>query len=553
MATAEGIQMTDPKSRVQLPSERIREIAKDNDWRTDGLVRNYPRDLSAHVAELATRLDAVAEYLDERETQLHPIARAHPTGLLRPAVSVSAPTAPPELVAYVRHPDGAKTPITPRQWAQAVLAHPAPTSSPGDDHPDPTGVPQPRIRSPMSPPSEEDPPLPVAHRVTFEVMRERDTLRARVGELEEFLERLAQVHDRSAIAARAMGLFNVANSHAVFAEAYRTGNSCVMRLNGDGTAFAEVVADLETLTDGRLMMAQRESHPEELLFDQAANVTHTDIDALDTRITRLEAEITDARANLTHDGATAAEWASRYADLANAAAGAVGVLAVNDPAQRMVKERLEGVLAGQEERLDWKQAADAFVKQRDEALDAVRDAQAEITQLKKENADIRNEVLNDNARLKEENARLEQTRVNLRKLLDRSRMDGRKRDAVVERAQLVAKLDDTDLHDPNLRMEALRDALSALDRTEGEQAATPLQSPAPVEGVREIRVGSKWRGNFDELIREVMSLEDDGAVNYMRPSDGSYHWADRCSFLRDFTWLSDHEPPAERPLGEEKL
>src|SRR6478736_6580048 len=444
MATAEGIQMTDPKSRVQLPSERIREIAKDNDWRTDGLVRNYPRDLSAHVAELATRLDAVAEYLDERETQLHPIARAHPTGLLRPAVSVSAPTAPPELVAYVRHPDGAKTPITPRQWAQAVLAHPAPTSSPGDDHPDPTGVPQPRIRSPMSPPSEEDPPLPVAHRVTFEVMRERDTLRARVGELEEFLERLAQVHDRSAIAARAMGLFNVANSHAVFAEAYRTGNSCVMRLNGDGTAFAEVVADLETLTDGRLMMAQRESHPEELLFDQAANVTHTDIDALDTRITRLEAEITDARANLTHDGATAAEWASRYADLANAAAGAVGVLAVNDPAQRM----------------------------------------------KKENADIRNEVLNDNARLKEENARLEQTRVNLRKLLDRSRMDGRKRDAVVERAQLVAKLDDTDLHDPNLRMEALRDALSALDRTEGEQAATPLQSPAPVEGVREIRVGS---------------------------------------------------------------
>jgi len=102
-------------------------------------------------------------------------------------------------------------------------------------------------------------------------------------------------------------------------------------------------------------------------------------------------------------------------------------------------------------------------------------------------------------------------------------------------------------------MVGLRECLRALDRTEGEQAATPPEPPAPVEAPREIRVGSKWRGNFDELIREVMSLEDDGAVNYMRPSDGSYHWADRCSFLRDFTWLSDPEPPAERPLGEEEL
>jgi|SRR6478609_5879605 len=37
----------------------------------------------------------------------------------------------------------------------------------------------------------------------------------------------------------------------------------------------------------------------------------------------------------------------------------------------------------------------------------------------------------------------------------------------------------------------LFDALSALDRTEGERAATPPESPVPAEAPREIRVGSQ--------------------------------------------------------------
>lgn len=35
-----------------------------------------------------------------------------------------------KLIAYVRHDDGSRTPITPKQWAQAVLAHPKPAAPP---------------------------------------------------------------------------------------------------------------------------------------------------------------------------------------------------------------------------------------------------------------------------------------------------------------------------------------------------------------------------------------------------------------------------------------
>ncbi len=49
--------------------------------------------------------------------------------------------------------------------------------------------------------------------------------------------------------------------------------------------------------------------------------------------------------------------------------------------------------------LDWRKAADTYIRQRDEALNAVREAQAELTRLKAEMATLHEELIDDNRRL----------------------------------------------------------------------------------------------------------------------------------------------------------
>lgn len=430
--------MTDPKSRPQIPSERVSKLADE--------LRPKLKGTALETSEVELRFTCLLAYLDERETQLHPIARAHPTGLLRPAVSVSAPTAPPELVAYVRHPDGAKTPITPRQWAQAVLAHPAPTSSPGE------GIP---MQYPMM--------------------------------------------------------------HAA--------------------------------------------------------------------IEKLEGELTEARANLTHDGATAAEWASRYADLANAAAQAVGVLAVNDPVQRMVKERLEGVLAGQAYepeaarhyaetteanctvRLPYSDPLCAFrevtrwrdmqartyedgckLLERFQALEQQHaKAQAELTRLKEENAvlDARRKHVEAEwlSKFTDEKAAHEVTRRDKSDLVDASR-------------DVVAAFLDGRVNSSGATLSRLRAALFALDQPTQAEPATPPESPVPAEAQREIRVGSKWRrrktpgsGHRTGIHHAVTGFNASGwvtteAVELYEPSAWNpEYWHEQLE------WVSDPEPPAEQESG----
>ncbi len=97
-------------------------------------VRNYISGCASHAAADAA-LDRLAAAPQEepsigssldvermaRTGEVEPAAVAE-RPFLRPAVVIAPPLpGPPELVAYVRHEDGTRTPITPKQWAHAVL------------------------------------------------------------------------------------------------------------------------------------------------------------------------------------------------------------------------------------------------------------------------------------------------------------------------------------------------------------------------------------------------------------------------------------------------
>lgn len=319
-----------------------------------------------------------------------------------------------------------------------------------------------------------------------------------------------------------------------------------------------------------------------------------------------EARVFDAPKHLApspsegkHEGATAAEWASRYASLAEATYPVLAWLPRNDPGARMVAERLEGVLAGQPRsepgRPYWHRDCQVNDCKREACWhyceEHAPDAQAELTRLKEELHQSASEahrvlcVLTETqaelTRLKEENARLSGELDHLGSACDKFR---------VQNAGLWRKLDDArSMFEPLVhRAESMMSiplfndfeaALSALDRTEAEQVcgtvsrsgrmscteppghdgpcadkgdafavATPPES-VPAEAPREIRVGSRWRHRTGGAGRVVASAED-GYVT----TEG-VDWSYTVDDFRDVhTWLSDPEPPAERPVaGEEKL
>ena len=434
--------MTDPKSRPQLPSERYLEIFNER-LRLNGGDTAY------------NRWGALMQYLDERETQLHPLPRAHlPTNAEDEALTDAA-------VAHANAGKRTRSMAHPF-GGPCTCAHAENHSLPHE--PGCAGYREPAHPAPMSPPSEEAPPLPVAHRVTLEVMRERDDLRARINELE------ADAATGTRIAAESVESFQM----------FRQAEARIQQLE----------AETMTLTSER-----------------------------DT-------------ARMGQD-----EWRSRYADLANAAAGAVGVLAVNDPAQRMVKERIEGALAGHE-------------PERSEVVQRLETLTAKVLAHSVDHVEL--------ARLKEENARLSAKAENWEKLYNQALRDCghidtelRKRDAVVETARKVLGAHTiSNTVRKGMLMVELRERLRALDRTEGEQAATPPEPPAPVEVVREIRVGSRWKHTWGSP-KGALGLRTVEAVNvhglgHIKLEGISGTWG--ANFRNEFEWVSDPEPPAERPV-----